>query len=62
MRTLAALIGLCLGACSAVPVEPEIVPSDLLSEKQKAEVREIVEDIVVVVPLETREVRSRAEV
>ena len=62
MRTLGIFVGLSLGACSAIPVEPEIVPSDLLSEKQRSEVEDIVSDIVAVVELETREVRSRPEI
>ena len=62
MRTLGIFIGLCLGACCAIPVEPEIVPADLLSEKQRSEVEDIVSDIVAVVPLETKEVRSRPEI
>ena len=63
MRTWALSAGLSLlTACSAVEVDPYVVPVDELSETQQAKVRHVLEDVAVAVPLEAAEVKSRLEI
>jgi hypothetical protein len=53
--------GLAVG-CSAVDVDPYVVPVDELSETQKKMVDHVLEDVAAVVPLEPAEVKSRLEI
>lgn len=63
MRTWALSAGLSLIAgCSAVEVDPYVVPLDTLSEKQRKMVEHVLEDVAVAVPLEAEEVKSRLEI
>lgn len=63
MRTWAASAGLSLViGCSAVPVDPGVVPLGALSQKQRAEVEEILADVAAVVELEAADVKSRPEI
>jgi hypothetical protein len=64
LRTWAASVGLSLAAagCSAVPIDPYEVPVEALSEKRRAEVREILADVAAKVPLEGARVESRLEI
>lgn len=62
MRTLAVSLGLSLGACAAVPVGPDVVPLEKLSEKQRVQVEEILADVAARVPLDPAIVQSRAEI
>ena len=63
MRTWALSAGLSLVAgCSAIDVDPYVVPVDELSENQRKKVDHILEDVAAVVPLEAAEVRSRLEI
>ncbi len=63
MRTWALSAGLSLvAACSAVEVDPYVVPVDRLSEKQRKTVEHVLEDVAVAVPLEAEEVKSRLEI
>jgi hypothetical protein len=48
--------------CSAVDVDPYVVPADQLSEIQKKKVDHVLEDVAAVVPLEAAEVKSRLEI
>ena len=63
MRTWALSAGLSLVAgCSAVDVDPYVVPADQLSEIQKKRVDHVLEDVAAVVPLEAAEVKSRLDI
>lgn len=63
LRTWALSAGLSLGAaCSAVEVDPYVVPVDQLSESQRKKVDHVLEDVAAVVPLESAEVKSRLEI
>ena len=63
MRTWALSAGLSLvAACSAVEVDPYVVPVDQLSENQRKKVEHVLEDVAVAVPLEVEEVKSRLEI
>ena len=64
MRTWALSAGLSLIAavgCSAVDVDPYVVPLDELSESQKKKVEHVLADVAAVVPLEPAEVKSRVD-
>jgi len=63
LRTWALSAGLSLvAACSAVEVDPYVVPVDRLSESQRAKVDHVLADVAAVVPLEPAEVKSRLEI
>lgn len=63
MRTWALSAGLSLvAACSAVEVDPYVLPLDKLSETQRRKVEHVLEDVAVAVPLEVEEVKSRLEI
>jgi len=63
LRTLALSAGLSLlAACSAIEVDPFVVPVGELSENQRRKVEHILEDVAAVVPLEVEEVKSRPEI
>jgi len=63
LRTWALSAGLSLvAACSAVEVDPYIVPVDQLSESQRKKVDHVLEDVAAVVPLEPADVKSRLEI
>jgi hypothetical protein len=63
LRTWALSAGLSLmAACSAVDVDPYVVPVDQLSESQKKKVEHVLADVAAVVPLEPSEVKSRLEI
>lgn len=64
MRTWALSAGLSLvvAGCSAVDVDPYVVPLDELSENQRRKVDYVLEDVAAVVPLEAAEVKSRLEI
>jgi len=63
LRTWALSAGLSLVVgCSAVEVDPYVVPVDQLSETQRKRVEHILEDVAAVVPLEAAEVKSRLEI
>ena len=63
MRTWALSAGLSLVAgCSAIDVDPYVVPLDELSENQRKKVEHVLEDVAAVVPLEAAEVKSRLEI
>ena len=63
MRTWALSAGLSLIAgCSAVDVDPYVVPRDQLSENQRTKVDHVFEDVAAVVPLEAAQVKSRLEI
>jgi hypothetical protein len=63
LRTWALSAGLSLvAACSAVEVDPYVVPVDELSESQRRKVEHVLEDVAAVVPLESAEVKSRLEI
>ena len=63
MRTWALSAGLSLVAgCSAIDVDPYVVPLDELSENQRKKVDHVLEDVAAVVPLEAAEVKSRLEI
>ena len=51
-----------MAACSAIPVDPYVVPVDLLSEIQRKKVEHVLEDVAAVVPLEPADVKSRLEI
>jgi len=51
-----------VAACSAVEVDPYVVPVDRLSESQRAKVDHVLADVAAVVPLEPAEVKSRLEI
>jgi len=63
LRTWALSAGLSLVAgCSAIEVDPYIVPVDQLSETQRKKVEHVLEDVAAVVPLEAADVKSRLEI
>ena len=63
MRTWALSAGLSLVVgCSAIDVDPYVVPVDELSENQRKKVEHVLEDVAAVVPLEAAEVKSRLEI
>lgn len=63
LRTWALSAGLSLvAACSAVEVDPYVVPVDELSESQRKKVAHVLEDVAAVVPLEAAVVKSRLEI
>jgi len=63
LRTWALSAGLSLVAgCSAIDVDPYVVPLDELSENQRKKVEHVLEDVAAVVPLEAAEVKSRLEI
>jgi len=63
LRTWALSAGLSLVAgCSAIDVDPYVVPLDELSENQRKKVDHVLEDVAAVVPLEAAEVKSRLEI
>ena len=71
MRTWALSAGLSLvvggstaltTGCSAVEVDPYVVPLDELSESQKEKVLHVLADVAAVVPLEPADVKSRVEI
>jgi len=63
LRTWALSAGLSLvAACSAVEVDPFVVPVGELSENQRRKVEHVLEDVAVVVPLEAETVKSRPEI
>jgi hypothetical protein len=63
LRTWGLSVGLSLVVgCSAVDVDPYVVPADQLSEIQKKKVDHVLEDVAAVVPLEAAEVKSRLEI
>ena len=63
MRTWALSAGLSLiAACSAIKVDPFVVPVAELSENQRRKVEHVLEDVAAVVPLEAQEVKSRLEI
>ena len=64
MRTWALSAGLSLLAvgCSAVEVDPYVVPVGQLTETQKRKVEHVLQDVAAVVPLEPAEVKSRLEI
>jgi len=48
--------------CSAIDVDPYVVPVDELSENQRRKVEHVLEDVAAVVPLEAAEVKSRLDI
>ncbi|HVR86737.1 MAG TPA: hypothetical protein VMU54_20605 [Planctomycetota bacterium] len=63
MRTWALSAGLSLvAACSAVQVDPFVVPVGELSENQRRKVEHVLEDVSALVPLEAEQVKSRLEI
>jgi len=63
LRTWALSAGLSLAVgCSAVEVDPYVVPLDELSESQKKKVEHVLADVAAVVPLEPADVKSRVEI
>lgn len=63
MRTWALSAGLSLvAACSAVEVDPYVVPLAELSEPQRRKVDHVLADVAAIVPLEAAEVKSRLEI
>jgi hypothetical protein len=63
LRTWALSAGLSLVVgCSAIGVDPYVVPVDQLSENQRKEVEHVLEDVAAVVPLEAAEVKSRLDI
>jgi hypothetical protein len=48
--------------CSAIEVDPYVIPVDRLSESQKKKVEHVLADVAAVVPLEPSEVKSRLEI
>ena len=63
MRTWALSAGLSLVVgCSAVEVDPYVVPLDELSETQKKKVEHVLADVAAVVPLEPADVKSRVDI
>ena len=64
MRTWALSAGLSLVAvgCSAVEVDPYVVPVDTLTETQRLKVDHVLQDVAAVVSLEPAEVKSRLEI
>lgn len=63
MRTSAASAGvILLAACSAVEVDPYVVPWDDLTPEARRRIEFVLADVAAVVPLEGAEVRSRPEV
>jgi hypothetical protein len=48
--------------CSAIEVDPYVVPVDELSENQRKQVDHVLADVAAVVPLEAAEVKSRLEI
>jgi hypothetical protein len=68
LRTWALSAGLSLIAalltagCTAVEVDPYVVPLDELSESQKKKVEHVLADVAAVVPLEPAEVKSRVDI
>lgn len=62
--SLAAALGstLLTTGCTAIDVDPYVVPAGLLSENQRQKVEHILEDVAAVVPLEAAEVNSRLEI
>jgi len=65
LRTWALSAGLSLVAalgCSAVEVDPYVVPVDQLTETQKQKVDHVLEDVAAVVSLEPADVNSRLEI
>jgi len=63
LRTWALSAGLSLLAgCSALDVDPCVVPLDELSETQRQKVRHVLDDVAAVVPLEATEVKSRLDI
>jgi hypothetical protein len=51
-----------VAGCSAVDVDPYVVPAGQLSEIQKKKVDHVLEDVAAVVPLEAAVVKSRLEI
>jgi len=63
LRTWALSAGLSLvAACSAVQVDPFVVPVGELSENQRRKVEHVLEDVSALVPLEAEQVKSRLEI
>jgi len=63
LRTWALSAGLSLvAACSAVEVDPYVVPLAELSEPQRRKVDHVLADVAAIVPLEAAEVKSRLEI
>jgi len=63
LRTWALSAGLSLVVgCSAIEVDPYVIPVDRLSESQKKKVEHVLADVAAVVPLEPSEVKSRLEI
>jgi len=64
LRTWALSAGLSLVAvgCSAVEVDPYVVPVDTLTETQRLKVDHVLQDVAAVVSLEPAEVKSRLEI
>ena len=63
MRTWALSAGLSLVVgCSAIEVDPYVIPVDRLSESQRKKVEHVLADVAAVVPLEPSEVKSRLEI
>jgi len=63
LRTWALSAGLSLVVgCSAIDVDPYVVPVDELSENQRRKVEHVLEDVAAVVPLEAAEVKSRLDI
>ncbi|HLY09146.1 MAG TPA: hypothetical protein VKW04_07590 [Planctomycetota bacterium] len=51
-----------MAACSAVEVDPYVVPLAELSEPQRRKVDHVLADVAAIVPLEAAEVKSRLEI
>src|SRR5260221_12156812 len=63
LRTWALSAGLSLiAACSAIEVDPFVVPVGELSEDQRRKVEHVLEDVAAAVPIEAEEVKSRLEI
>jgi hypothetical protein len=63
LRTWALSAGLSLIAgCSAVEIDPYVLPAGKLSEKQRKSVEYVLADVAVAVPLDVEEVKSRIEI
>jgi hypothetical protein len=51
-----------MAGCSAVEVDPYVVPLDRLSESRRKRVEHVLADVAAAVPLEAAEVKSRLEI
>ncbi len=59
---LSAGLGFAAAACSAVPVDPYVVPREKLSEIHLRRVDEVLADVAAAVELDAEEVKSRPEI